>query len=121
VKIFKPYFDNRYSSNKVVSHDSNKIKSISVKNSKEILKHIEKVEVVGIDEAQFFDENLYNICNELANKGLRVIVTGLDMDYEGKPFGAQYSYRKNQNKDLLLLGEKDIYEPLCRKCFQKKH
>ncbi len=144
VKIFKPDFDNRYSSNKVISHDSNKIKSISVKNSEEILQHLEKVEVVGIDEAQFFDENLYNICNELANKGLRVIVTGLDMDYEGKPFGvvpmlmasaeyvtkvhaicmecgnlAQYSYRKNQNKDLLLLGEKDSYEPLCRKCFQK--
>jgi len=140
--IFKPEIDTRYSFNNVVSHDSNSIQSIPVKNSSEILSLLSEVEVVGIDEAQFFDDNLPAICNQLANAGIRVIVAGLDMDYKGIPFGtipslmamaeyvtkvhaicircgqlASYSHRLTKSENLVELGETDKYEPLCRECY----
>jgi len=146
VEIFKPQIDIRYSEDKVVSHDSNYIPSIPVENSSFILNLIDDVEVVGIDEAQFFDSGIFEVCNELANKGIRVIVAGLDMDFKGKPFGpmpqliavaeyvtkvhaicmkcgdlAHYSHRLSANEDLVQLGEKDVYEPLCRNCFNKEN
>jgi len=143
--IFKPAIDNRYSEDKVVSHDDKSIKSIVVKNAAEMLEFVDnEVEVVGIDEAQFFDDNIVKIANELANMGIRVIVAGLDMDYKGNPFGpmpnlmaiaefvtkvhaictrcgnlANYSFRKALSDDLVLLGTKNEYEPLCRKCFNE--
>lgn len=142
VLIFKPEIDKRYNKKKVVSHDENEIHSIPVKNSKEIEKYIKNVDVIAIDEAQFFDDNIINLCNKLANKGIRVIVAGLDMDFQAKPFGpmpgllsiadyitklhaicvrcgdiAQFSHKKIDNDTLIELGAKDIYEPLCRKCF----
>ncbi len=142
VEIFKPAIDTRYDEEDVVSHDSNAVKSNPVQNASQILFYAEEFEVVGIDEAQFFDDELVNVCNELANRGKRVIVAGLDMDFTGKPFGpiprlmataeyvtkvhaicircgnlANYSHRIAKDDKLVLLGETDAYEPLCRKCF----
>ena len=142
VEIFKPRTDNRFHETDVVSHDSNSIHSTPVDNSSAILLLGSDVQVVGIDEAQFFDEELSNVCNMLANRGVRVIVAGLDMDFKGKPFGpmpslmaiaesitkvhavcvkcgnpALYSYRLAPNADTILLGEKESYEPRCRVCY----
>jgi thymidine kinase len=142
VEIYKPIVDTRYSDREVVSHDANAIMSTPVPSASHILLLASNVEVVGIDEAQFFDDGLVEVCNELANRGLRVIVAGLDMDFRGKPFGpipdlfaiadyvtkvhaictrcgnlAQFSYRKSDTDKLVLLGEKDEYEPLCRACY----
>jgi len=144
VEIFKPKLDVRYSEEEVVSHDKNAIRSTPVETSANILLLANNVDVVGIDEAQFFDEGLVDVCNQLANRGLRVIVAGLDMDFRGKPFGpipglmaaaeyvtkvhaicvycgelAQYSHRTLENEKLVLLGETKEYEPLCRKCFNE--
>ena len=140
--IIKPITDVRYSESKVVSHDSNEIISNPVKSSKEIIQLSKDVDVVALDEAQFFDDGIVDVCNELANSGKRVIVAGLDMDYEGNPFGpmpnlmaiaefvtkvhaictktgnlANYSHRISKSKDLVLLGERDKYEPLSRRAF----
>lgn len=142
VEIFKPKTDIRYDEHAVVSHDANSIQSTPVDGSAAILLLGANTEVVGIDEAQFFDENLPEVCNTLASKGIRVIVAGLDMDFSGKPFGpipalmaiaehvtkvnavcvvcgspAMYSYRTVASKDKFLLGEKESYEPRCRRCF----
>ena len=144
IKIFKPALDIRYHPENIVSHDENQLLSIPVEHSKDILSQVEKVDVVAIDEAQFFEPQLPEICELLALQGIRVIVAGLDMDYTGKPFGpmpnmlaradyitklhaicvkcgniANYSYRKSPNNAQLLLGEKDLYEPRCRDCFHK--
>jgi len=144
VEIFKPALDKRYDENLVISHDSNEIRSTPVPASANIPILAEGVDVVGIDEAQFFDDEIVRVCNDLANKGVRVIVAGLDMDFKGNPFGpmpnlmataeyvtkvhavctrtgnlAQYSYRKSQNDDLVLLGEVNEYEPLSRAAFYK--
>jgi len=144
VEIFKPAIDVRYSAEDVVSHDSNAVLSTPVNTSETILLMTGDVDVVGIDEAQFFDENLPYVCNKLADMGIRVIVAGLDMDYLGKPFGpmpalcsiaedvtkvhaicmrcgslAQYSHRIVSGNKQVLLGEKDEYVPLCRSCYQK--
>ena len=143
--IFKPKKDMRYSKNKVVSHDSNEIESIPVKSSTEIIKLAKGIDVIAIDEAQFFDNQIVNVCNKLANNGKRVIVAGLDMDFEGNPFGpmpnlmavaefvtkvhaictetgnlANYSHRISKNKELVLLGERNEYEPLSRSAFYEK-
>ncbi|MFP3860426.1 MAG: thymidine kinase [Bacteroidales bacterium] len=143
-EIFKPMIDTRYSEEDVVSHDENAIPSTPVETAGNILLLANNVDAIGIDEAQFFDEGLVEVCNKLANSGIRVIVTGLDMDFQGKPFGpipklmataeqvtkvhaiclrcgslAQYSHRKTKSKKLVLLGEEDEYEPLCRACFNK--
>jgi thymidine kinase len=142
VEIFKPSIDIRYDENDVVSHDSNHIHSTPVENSNNIMILAQDVDVVGIDEAQFFDEGLPDVCNYLANNGIRVIVAGLDMDYLGKPFGpmpalmsiaeyvtkvhaicmkcgnlAQYSHRMVHNDKRIMLGETESYQPLCRSCF----
>lgn len=142
VEIFKPLIDNRYHESDIVSHDSNSIPSTPIGNSQNILLLAQNVDVVGIDEAQFLDMELPNVCNQLANRGVRVIVAGLDMDYSGKPFGplpqvlamaeyitklhaicmqcgnlASYSYRKENIDDQVVLGEKDLYEPRCRSCY----
>ncbi len=142
VEIFKPAVDTRYDEVKVVSHQGNEIHSTPVPASSNILLLAADTAVVGIDEAQFFDDELPNVCRELANRGIRVIVAGLDMDYLGKPFGpmpqllacAEYvtkvhaicvecgqlayvSHRTVVNTSLLLLGETDSYKPLCRQCF----
>jgi len=142
VEIFKPAVDTRYDEEDVVSHDANAVKSNPVQNASQILFYAEDFEVVGIDEAQFFSDELVSVCNELANRGKRVIVAGLDMDFTGKPFGpipqlmataeyvtkvhaicircgnlANYSHRTAKDDKLVLLGETDAYEPLCRKCF----
>lgn len=144
VEIFKPIIDIRYSEEEVVSHNSNSIISTPVDSSSNILLLTGDVDVVGIDEAQFFDENIVDVCQQLANQGIRVIVAGLDMDYLGKPFGpmpalmavaehldkvhaicvrcgdpAQHSHRLSKNNRLVVLGEKDSYEPLCRHCFNQ--
>jgi thymidine kinase len=144
VGIFKPLTDDRYHHENIVSHDDNSILSIPVPNAKAILELSSTVDVIGIDEAQFFDELLPDICDTLALKGTRVIVAGLDMDYLGKPFGqmpvllsraeyitklhaicmqcgniANYSYRKTGNAEQLLIGNKDLYEPRCRLCYEK--
>ncbi|MBT8303233.1 MAG: thymidine kinase [Bacteroidia bacterium] len=144
VEIFKPALDKRYDENMVISHDSNEIRSTPVPAAANIPILAEGVDVVGIDEAQFFDDEIVRVCNDLANKGVRVIVAGLDMDFKGNPFGpmpnlmataeyvtkvhavctrtgnlAQYSYRKSQNDDLVLLGEVNEYEPLSRAAFYK--
>jgi len=140
-EIFKPAVDIRYDEVKIVSHDKNKIQSTPVSNSQTILMLANDVDVVGIDEAQFFDDQITTVCEKLALKGIRVIVAGLDMDYRGKPFGqmpnllavadyitklhaicmkcgniANVSYRKVAGGGQVLLGEKDIYEPRCREC-----
>lgn len=144
VEIFKPAIDVRYSVEDVVSHDHNVISSTPVDSSATILLLSSELDVVGIDEAQFLDSNLPSVCNELANRGVRVIVAGLDMDFQGVPFGpipalcaiadevtkvhaicvkcgnlAYVSHRLVQNDKLVLLGEKAEYEPLCRECYQK--
>jgi thymidine kinase len=140
-EIFKPAVDVRYDEVRIVSHDENKIQSTPVSNSQTILMLAQDVDVVGIDEAQFFDDQIITVCEKLALKGIRVIVAGLDMDYRGKPFGqmpnllavadyitklhaicmkcgniANVSYRKVAGGGQVLLGEKDIYEPRCREC-----
>ena len=142
VKIFKHALDTRYSQNEVVSHDDKSLDSIPVSSAREIIAHISGINVIGIDEGQFFGQELTEVCNFLANSGVRVIVAGLDMDYQGKPFGsipglmavaeyvsklhaicvrcgnlANYSHRKINVDDLVLLGELDEYEPLCRDCY----
>ena len=142
--IFKPTTDVRYSESKVVSHDSNEIISTPVKSSKEIIQLSKDIDVVALDEAQFFDDEIVGVCNELANSGKRVIIAGLDMDYEGNPFGpmpnlmavaefvtkvhaictktgnlANYSHRISKSKDLVLLGEREEYEPLSRLAFKE--
>ncbi len=142
VEIFKPTIDTRYDDENVVSHDSNSIHSTPVETASNILFYSKDFEVVGIDEAQFFDDELSAVCNKLADEGKRVIVAGLDMDFTGKPFGpipslmataeyvtkvhaicmrcgnlAQYSHRIIKGDQLVVLGEKDSYEPLCRRCF----
>lgn len=143
VEIFKPAIDIRYDESNVVSHDANFIQSTPVDNSQTILLMAGDVDIVGIDEAQFFDDEIMNVCETLALKGIRVIVAGLDMDYLGKPFGqmpkllaiadfitklhaicvccgnlANISYRKTAAGGQVLVGEKDIYEPRCRICYQ---
>ena len=143
IAIFKPVIDKRYSDVEVVSHDFHKITSTPVATPREILDKVgPEVQVVGIDEAQFFDDSLVEVCQTLANRGVRVIVAGLDTDYLGVPFGpmprlmavaedvqkvhaicvrcgalANHSHRLSKSQDLVLLGEKDVYEPLCRDCF----
>ena len=144
VEIFKPKIDTRYDEIKVVSHSGIEIMSTPVPSSANILLLANDVDVVGIDEAQFFDDELPNVCNQLANRGIRVIIAGLDMDFAGKPFGpmpqliatAEYvtkvhaicmkcgylayvSHRTTAHKDLVLLGETDNYEPLCRNCYNE--
>lgn len=144
VEIFKPAIDVRYDENNVVSHDANTIQSTPIDNSQTILLMAQDVDVVGIDEAQFFDDEIINVCETLALRGIRVIVAGLDMDYLGKPFGqmpnllaiadyitklhaicavcgniANISYRKIAQSGQVLVGEKDIYEPRCRICAQQ--
>ena len=144
VGIYKPEIDNRYSDKDVVSHDSKAISAIPVKSAKEIIELAENNEVVGIDEAQFFEDDLIEVCNHLANNGKRVIVAALDMDFTGKPFGplpqllsiaeyvtkvhaicmrcgklAHISHRTVHNDKLVMLGETESYEPLCRTCYQK--
>lgn len=143
VQIFKPQTDVRYDKNDVVSHDANKVLSIPVSNSLEIFDHLDNINVVGIDEAQFFDDQLPDVCKKLALRGYRVIIAGLDMDYKGRPFGpiphllsiAEYitkvhaicphcgnlatnSYRLSSEEGTVVLGEKDKYEPRCRICYE---
>lgn len=145
VEIFKPETDTRYNETAIVSHNQTSIPSTPVNNSSAILLLGSHIQVVGIDEAQFFDDELPNVCNILANKGIRVIVAGLDMDFQGKPFGpmpalmamaesitkvhavcvkcgnpAMYSYRLVPNDARILLGEMESYEPRCRDCFNKE-
>ncbi|GAA4801541.1 thymidine kinase [Litoribaculum gwangyangense] len=144
VEIFKPTIDVRYNEDMVVSHDANEIRSTPVPAAANIPILADGCDVVGIDEAQFFDDEIVRICNDLANKGVRVIVAGLDMDFKGNPFGpmpnlmataeyvtkvhavctrtgnlAQYSYRKAKSDNLVLLGEVDEYEPLSRAAYYK--
>jgi len=144
VEIFKPAIDTRYSEEDVVSHDQNSIHSTPIDASGAILLLASDIDVVGIDEAQFLDDNLVDVCNELANRGIRVIIAGLDMDFKGVPFGpipalcaiadevtkvhaicvkcgalAYVSHRLVNNDHRVLLGEKEEYEPLCRDCYQK--
>ena len=144
VEIFKPSIDTRYSDEDVVRHDQNSIHSTPIESSGSLLLLASDIDVVGIDEAQFFDNGLVEVCNELANRGVRVIVAGLDMDFKGIPFGpipalcaiadevtkvhaicvrcgalAYVSHRLISNDRRVLLGEKDEYEPLCRECYQK--
>jgi thymidine kinase len=144
VEIFKPAIDKRYSAVEVVSHDENSIQSTPVESSGNIMLMTSDVDVIGIDEGQFFDNGLIDVCISLADMGIRVIVAGLDMDFKGKPFGpipglmavadhitkvhaicircgdvAQFSHRFSKADKLVLLGEKDEYEPLCRSCFTK--
>lgn len=144
IAIFKPAIDNRYSDVEVVSHDSHKISSTPISSPLQMLDIAPDVQVVGIDEAQFFDAGIVEVCQTLAGRGVRVIVAGLDTDYKGVPFGpmpmlmavaedvqkvhaicvrcgnlANHSHRLSKSRDLVLLGEKDIYEPLCRECYNK--
>lgn len=144
IEIFKPAIDTRYSEEEVVSHDSNSIVSTPLDSSASILLLSSDIDVVGIDEAQFFDMGLVDVCNRLANNGVRVIVAGLDMDFRGVPFGpmpglmaiaddvtkvhaicvkcgdlAMYSHRKVSDEKRVLLGETQEYEPLCRHCYQE--
>ncbi|KAB2816132.1 thymidine kinase [Phaeocystidibacter marisrubri] len=151
VEIFKPAVDKRYHDTSVVSHDKKSISSTPVESAEHILLHVSKdVDVVGIDEAQFFDEAIIDVCNSLANRGVRVVVAGLDMDFEGRPFGpmpylmavaeyvtkvhavcvktgnlAHYSHRKVEDTSKVLLGEQNEYEPVSRATFcelkDKKH
>ena len=144
VEIFKPAIDTRYSDEEVVSHDRNSIVSTPVDTSGTILLLSSDIDVVGIDEAQFLDDGLVDVCNQLANRGVRVIIAGLDMDFQGKPFGpmpalcaiadevtkvhaicvrcgalAYVSHRLVNEEKRVLLGEKAQYEPLCRECYRK--
>ena len=143
--LFKPDIDNRYSDEDVVSHQGTAQPAVMVKNSSEILDLVNDERVVAVDEAQFFDEGITDVCETLALRGIRVIVAGLDMDYLGNPFGqmpnllavadyitklhaicmkcgniAHVSFRKTANESQVLLGEKDTYEPRCRKCMHEK-
>ncbi len=144
VEIFKPVIDTRFDDKRVISHDSNEIRSTPVPSAANIPILADKCDVVGIDEAQFFDDEIVKVCNDLANIGIRVIVAGLDMDFKGNPFGpmpalmataeyvtkvhavctrtgnlANYSYRKSKSDDLVLLGENEEYEPLSRAAYYK--
>ena len=144
VEIFKPIIDKRYHDEKVISHDDNEIRSTPVPAAANIRLLADDCDVVGIDEAQFFDDEIVSVCNDLANQGIRVVVAGLDMDFKGNPFGpmpalmataeyvtkvhaictrtgnlANYSYRKAQNDSLVFLGETEEYEPLSRAAFYK--
>ena len=144
VEIFKPSIDVRYSEEEVVSHDANAIQSTPVESAQNILLMASDVDVVGIDEAQFFDAGIVDVCRELANSGIRVIVAGLDMDYMGKPFGpmpalmataeyvtkvhalcvrcgdlAHHSHRLTAEDKQVLLGAHDTYQPICRHCFKE--
>ncbi len=144
VEIFKPSIDTRYSDDDVVSHDSNAVASTPVDSARSILLLSSEAEVIGIDEAQFFDESLVEVCTQLADSGKRVIVAGLDMDFQGVPFGpmpalcavaeevtkvhaicvrcgnlAYVSHRIVADKERVLLGEQNQYEPLCRCCYNK--
>jgi thymidine kinase len=144
VEIFKPAIDTRYNEAMVVSHDANEIRSTPVPAAANIPILADGCDVVGIDEAQFFDGEIVRICNDLANKGIRVIVAGLDMDFKGNPFGpmpnlmateeyvtkvhavctknsnlAQYNHRKTNNDNVIMLGETDEYEPLSRAAYYK--
>jgi len=144
-EIFKPALDRRYHEQDIVSHDAHSVQSTPVESSSQILLLVGDVDVVAIDEAQFFDDELSNVCEALANRGICVIVAGLDMDYLGKPFGplpsllavaeyvtkvhaicihcgelAHYSFRTSENADRILLGEQESYLPLCRLCFREK-
>ena len=144
VEIFKPTIDDRFDEEKVISHDSNEIRSTPVPAAANIPILADDCDVVGIDEAQFFDDEIVQVCNDLANRGIRVIVAGLDMDYKGNPFGpmpalmataeyvtkvhavctrtgnlAHYSYRKSKSDSLVLLGETEEYEPLSRAAYYK--
>lgn len=144
IAIFKPAIDKRYSDVEVVSHDAHKIDSQPIADASEMLNVGADVQVVGVDEAQFFGNNLVEVCQTLANRGVRVIVAGLDTDYKGVPFGpipmlmavaedvqkvhaicvkcgslANHSHRLIKSQDLVVLGETDVYEPLCRECFNK--
>ncbi len=145
VEIFKPIIDKRYSKKKIVSHNENEIKSTPVHFANDILINSSQYEVIGIDEVQFFDENIVTVSNDLANMGKRVIAAGLDMDFRGRPFSpmdklmaiadyitkvhaicmncgnvASYTHRRTKSTKKVVLGEKDIYEALCRKCFYDK-
>ena len=142
VEIFKPSLDKRYSETRVVSHDDKSIISTPVDNASAILMLADDVNVVGIDEAQFFDNSIVEVCNTMADNSIRIVIAGLDMDFMGKPFGpmpallavaeyvtkvhaicmrcgnlAQYSFRKSEDAQVVLLGEKNLYEPLCRNCY----
>ncbi len=142
VEIFKPMIDKRYDEQNIVSHDANQITSTPLPSSSNLLLFSNQVDVIGIDEAQFFDSELPNVCEQLANSGTRVIIAGLDMDFLGKPFGpmpqllaiadyitkvhaicmncgdlASHSFRTTKEASLIVLGEKDAYIPLCRTCF----
>ena len=144
VEIFKPAIDTRYDEEMVVSHDSNEIRSTPVPSAANIRILADGCDVIGIDEAQFFDDEIVTVCNDLANQGIRVIVAGLDMDFKGNPFGpmpnlmataeyvtkvhavctrtgnlAQFSYRKAVNDELVFLGENEEYEPLSRGAYYK--
>jgi len=144
VEIFKPIVDTRYHEEKVISHDENEIRSTPVPSASAIRILAKDCQVVGIDEAQFFDDEIVTVCNDLANSGIRVVVAGLDMDFKGNPFGpmpalmataeyvtkvhavctrtgnlANYSFRKSSSDDLVLLGETEDYEPLSRAAFYK--
>ena len=144
VHIFKPEMEVRYHKEKIVSHDDNKIDSTPISNPNKILHLVDQVDVVGIDEAQFFNLDLASVCNQLANENKRVIIAGLDMDFLGNPFGimpklmamaelvtkvhaicvqcgseAQFSYRFSNTGEQVKLGEKDLYEPRCRYCFNQ--
>ena len=142
VEIYKPTVDTRYDISAIVSHNESRVSSVPVLNSQQILLLAQDVDVVGIDEAQFFDEEMPNVAETLALRGIRVIVAGLDMDFLGRPFGpmpailamadyvtklhaicvvcgdiANYSYRKSVSDATVLLGERDVYEPRCRTCY----
>ncbi|UJH69195.1 thymidine kinase [Allomuricauda sp. SCSIO 65647] len=144
VEIFKPIVDSRYDEEMVVSHDDNEIRSTPVPAAANIRLLADSCDVVGIDEAQFFDDEIITVCNDLANRGVRVVIAGLDMDFKGNPFGpmpalmataeyvtkvhavctrtgnlANYSFRKSNDDKLVLLGETDEYEPLSRAAFYK--
>jgi len=143
VLIFKPKKDTRYSENTVVSHNANSVDSIPVSASSDIYNYLDDVNVIGIDEAQFFDMELVEVCQKLALRGVRVIAAGLDMDFRGNPFGpipnllaiaeyitkvhaicphcgslATHSYRLSEEMETVVLGEKDKYEPRCRICYK---
>ena len=144
IEIFKPEVDTRYSDMDVVSHDLHSIPCTPVKDPARVLETAEDTQVIGIDEAQFFDDSLINVAQELANRGKRVIIAGLDTDFKGKPFGpipalmavaedvqkvhaicvkcgnlANHSHRLTKSHKLVVLGEKDVYEPLCRQCYNE--